>query len=156
MIHSKPRTGYDKKIYQQHLDRIKNVKKTIDNNEPKKKTFINKYKVENKINENRIQYENRLMLERIAKSIQSHQLDNSQSKSHTLHYQFMRKLSNEKRIRNMNEITQNNHKLLDNIVNVRPEYNHLEFEEDYKRKHKKMVQMLIYPELYQNRIDNNV
>lgn len=152
MYYSKPRTGYDKLLYTQHIERMKNIKKTIDNEEPIKKKYVNKYKAEQKLFDSRIQYENRMMLERIAKNIQEHQLDNTPSKSHQLHYSFMRKMSCEKRLRELKTIQQNNQKLLYNIQNAQPEYNRNVWEEEYKERHEKMKQMLIYPELYQKRI----
>ena len=151
MFCSKPRSGYEKILYEQHLERVQNMKKTIDNNEPKKRYFVNKYKIENENNQIRIELENKQLCERLAYRMQKSSLDNQPSKSYLLHSLFMKKISHDRKLTENMVIQKQNNKLLEHIQTIKPTYDFAKFEQYENIRKQKMEQMLLYPELYKKR-----
>lgn len=89
------------------------------------------------------------MLERLAKAVQNHSIDNEIHKSVEMHARFKKQLLLTKKRINMHKLTEENHRLLKRIQEVPPVYNHLEWEEDARRKERIKRAMALYPEYYQ-------
>jgi E3 ubiquitin-protein ligase TRIP12 len=89
------------------------------------------------------------MLERLAKVIQHKSIDNEIHHSVDMHAKFKKKLGlTQKRVQ-MQKLTVENQRILKRIQEVPPAYNHLEWEEDAKRKDHIKRCMALYPEYYE-------
>lgn len=89
------------------------------------------------------------MLERLAKVIQHKSIDNEIHHSVDMHAKFKKKLGlTQKRVQ-MQKLTVENQRILKRIQEVPPAYNHLEWEEDAKRKEHIKRCMALYPEYYE-------
>jgi predicted DNA-binding protein YlxM (UPF0122 family) len=96
-----------------------------------------------------IEFDNKLMLERLAKVIQNKSIDNEIHQSVDMHAKFKAKLGlTQKRVQ-MQKLTAENQRILKRIQEVPPAYNHLEWEEDAKRKEHIKRCMALYPEYYE-------
>jgi transposase len=59
------RNGFDKILYQKHLERLNNIKSIIDNKEPNHLSFSKKWEEEYNRKINRINYSNTLLVNRL-------------------------------------------------------------------------------------------
>ncbi len=98
-----------------------------------------------------IEFDNKLMLERLAKVVQHKGIDNEIHKSIEFHQQFKKKLAQSQKRARMLRLTTENQELLKRIQEVPPAYNHLEWEEDAKRKEVIKRCMALYPEYYERK-----
>lgn len=89
------------------------------------------------------------MLERLAKVVQNTSIDNEIHKSVEMHARFKKQLILTKKRINMQKLTDDNHRILKRIQEVPPVYNHLEWEEDARRKEHIKRAMALYPEYYE-------
>ena len=86
------RRGYDKITYSQHVERVKSMAPTIDCGPPRAHPLSNK-REKDKIREfANIEFDNKLLLERLAKVVQQKTIDNEIHKSVQMHAQFKKKL----------------------------------------------------------------
>ena len=109
-------------LYYQHLDRLKNIKPTIDNKEPKKHPFTNKFTIEKTIEKRRLEKENRIICDRIIKSGQQSRIDNKLSPSVISYQKFKEQMSIHKHKLFIDKINIQNHKLVERLINVDPVY----------------------------------
>ena len=96
-----------------------------------------------------IEFENKLLLERLAKVVQNKSIDNEIHKSVDFHIGFKKKLGLAHRKVEMQKLTVENQAMLKRIQEVPPAYNHLEWEEDAKYKDHIKRCMALYPEYYE-------
>lgn len=96
-----------------------------------------------------IEFDNKLMLERLAKVVQNKTIDNEIHKSVEMHAKFKKKLGLTKKRVEMQRLTEENQRMLRRIQEVPPAYNHLEWEEDARRKEHIKRCMALYPEYYE-------
>ena len=98
-----------------------------------------------------IEFDNKLLLERLAKVVQQKTIDNEIHKSVQMHAQFKKKLGLTKKRLEMQKLTEENQRLLKRIQEVPPAYNHLQWEEEAK--HREIVKrcMALYPEFYEKK-----
>lgn len=89
------------------------------------------------------------MLERLAKVIQHKTIDNEIHHSVEFHQQFKKKLTLQQKRAKMQKLTVENQEMLKRIQEVSPAYNHMEWEEDAKRKEHIKRCMALYPEYYE-------
>lgn len=89
------------------------------------------------------------MLERLAKVVQNKTIDNEIHKSVEFHANFKKKLGLTKKRVEMQRLTEENQRMLKRIQEVPPAYNHLEWEEDARRKEHIKRCMALYPEYYE-------
>lgn len=89
------------------------------------------------------------MLERLAKVVQNKSIDNEIHKSVEMHSRFKKKLILTKKRIEMQKLTEENQRILKRIQEVPPAYNHLEWEEDARRKDHIKRCMALYPEYYE-------
>lgn len=89
------------------------------------------------------------MLERLAKVVQNKSIDNEIHKSVEMHARFKKKLILTKKRIEMQKLTEENQRILKRIQEVPPAYNHLEWEEDARRKEHIKRCMALYPEYYE-------
>eukprot|EP00429_Kryptoperidinium_foliaceum_P116358 CAMPEP_0176301358 /NCGR_PEP_ID=MMETSP0121_2-20121125/60812_1 /TAXON_ID=160619 /ORGANISM="Kryptoperidinium foliaceum, Strain CCMP 1326" /LENGTH=184 /DNA_ID=CAMNT_0017642807 /DNA_START=14 /DNA_END=567 /DNA_ORIENTATION=- len=144
------RKGYDVIIYQQHVDRLKKMQPpTVDSGPPREHPLSNKREMDKRREFLNIEFDNKLMLERLAKVIQNKSIDNEIHHSVDMHAKFKKKLGvTQKRVQ-MQKLTVENQRILKRIQEVPPAYNHLEWEEDAKRKDHIKRCMALYPEYYE-------
>lgn len=116
------RKNMDLILYYQHLARLKNTKSNIDNKEPKKHPFINKFTIEKAIKKNKIEMENRIICDRILKSGEKSKIDNNLSPVTKRFKKFREQISIHKHKLFIDRIKSENHKLLERIINVDPVY----------------------------------
>jgi len=143
------RRGYDKMIYEQHKNRLKGMAPTISSGPPHKKPHSDKWQQDKRREYLAIEYDNKLMLERLAKAVQTKGIDNEIHKSVEFHQEFKKKLSLATKREAMARLTKENQKLLKSIQQVAPAYNHIEWEEDAKRHDVIKRTMALYPEYYE-------
>ena len=105
-------------LYNQHKERIQNMLPTIDNNTPRKHPFSNRRKLEIMLERKKIEYENKEILLRIAKSIQKSSLDNILPSHIQNHRLFKYRLRCNEIKKQSNKITQENLILLQRIICV--------------------------------------
>ena len=146
------RKGYDVIIYQQHVDRLKSMKPSVDAGPPRAHPLSNKREMDKRREFMNIEFDNKLMLERLAKVVQNKSIDNEIHKSVEMHARFKKKLILTKKRIEMQKLTEENQRILKRIQEVPPAYNHLEWEEDARRKEHIKRCMALYPEYYE-RID---
>jgi len=145
------RRGYDKMIYQQHVDRLKKITHVVDVNAPHEKPFSDKWEKDKRREFLAIEYDNKLMLERLASAVKEGCIDNKMHKSITFHREFKaRQLLQAKRSR-LHTITGENIQMLKRIQEVEPAYNHVEWAEDAKRHDVIKRTMALYPEYYEKK-----
>jgi len=89
------------------------------------------------------------MLERLAKVIQHKTIDNEIHHSVEFHQKFKKKLTLQQKRAKMQKLTVENQEMLKRIQEVSPAYNHMEWEEDAKRKEHIKRCMALYPEYYE-------
>lgn len=95
-----------------------------------------------------IEFDNKLLLERLAKIVQHKTIDNEIHHSVATHATFKAKLGLTKKRLDMQKITEENQRLLRRIQEVSPAYNHLDWEEDFKVREVIKKSMSLYPEAY--------
>jgi len=111
---------YDKVLYEQHIERIKCMLPTVDNNEPRKHPF-NHRRLRELIAQNRkIEKENIKILQNIATAIQQPTIDNTLSNHVQNIRNFKKQLYRTKRKNELQKITYENQQLLTRIQTVPP------------------------------------
>lgn len=143
------RKGYDVIIYQQHVDRLKTMQPTVDAGPPRQHPLSNKREMDKRRELLNIEFDNKLMLERLAKVIQHKTIDNEIHHSVHFHQQFKKKLSLQHRRDRMKKLTTENQAMLRRIQEVPPAYNHHEWEEEARRAEHIKRCMALYPEYYE-------
>jgi hypothetical protein len=115
------RKSYDKILYEQHVERVKNMLPTIDNSTPRRLPFNDHRRVEDRqVKDRKIEQENMQLLTNIAKAIQKSSIDNKLSKHVKDTQEFKRRLLRIKRNNDLKKITEENLQLLKRIQNVPP------------------------------------
>lgn len=118
---SAQRKSYDKILYEQHVERVKNMLPTIDNSTPRRLPFNDHRRLADRMVKDRIiQQENIQMLMNIAKVIQKSSIDNKLSKHVKDTQEFKQRLLRIKRLNELKKITGENLQLLKRIQNVPP------------------------------------
>lgn len=143
------RRGYDKMNYEEHCARIKNMGPTVDTGPPRAHPLSNKREMDKLREFANIEYDNKLLLERLAKVVQQKTIDNEIHKSVKMHAEFKAKLGLTKKRLEMQKITEENQRLLKRIQEVPPAYNHVQWEEEAKRRDHIKRCMSLYPEYYE-------
>jgi hypothetical protein len=96
-----------------------------------------------------IEFDNKLLLERLAKIVQKKTVDNQVHESVRLHSKLKKKIAGTQKRLMMQKVTEENHRLLKRIQEVPPAYNHLIWEEEAREREAIMKQMCLYPEFYE-------
>ena len=145
-IHSRhERRGYEQVLYEQHIERIASIKPTIDTSEPRKLPMSNKRYQERIWKNKMIDYDNKLLLQRLANTIQKSTIDNTHNKHMKDFSKFKQRLYRIVRLSRMKKITNENLHLLNRIQTVKPVYSVCQMEQDYNRNQEIMKQMCLYP-----------
>jgi hypothetical protein len=95
-----------------------------------------------------IEYDNKLLLERLATIVQSKTIDNQIQHSTAVHASFKIEMLKTKKRLEMQRITTENQRMLRRIQEVPPAYNHVEWEEHAKTCERNIRSMALYPEFY--------
>jgi len=127
------------------------MKGTVDCGPPREHPLGNKSEMDKRRNFASIEFDNKLLLERLAKIVQKKTIDNEIHESVATHATFKAKLGLTKKRLEMQRITEENQRLLRRIQEVPPAYNHLDWEEDYRRKEVIKKSMSLYPEYYKEK-----
>lgn len=102
-----------------------------------------------------IEFDNRLLLERLAKIVQKKTIDNEIHAFIEEQKVFKAKLAQEKKQTVAHKITDENRRLLQRIQEVPPVYNHIEWEEQARERENIVKTMVLYPEFYQKRVEES-
>ena len=143
------RRGFEKILYDQHLERIRTMKGAIDSGPPRAHPLGNKAEMDKRRKFAAIEFDNKLLLERLAAVVQTKTIDNEIDEVTQLHVVFKKKLSLSKKKMEMQKVTEENQRILKRIQEVPPAYNHLEWEEEAKVHDKHKRGMALYPEYYE-------
>jgi len=144
-LHKRPeRTGYEKVLYEQHIERISAMKPVVDTSAPKQMPYNDRRERDRDYINRKIDYGNKLLLERIAKMIQHSNIDNKHDKHIYEYSKFKQRLYNIVRQSRLKQITEENNNLLKRIQIVSPVYSASQMEQEYKKKQEIMKQMCIY------------
>jgi hypothetical protein len=127
---------------------LKNIKSTIDNSEPKKHPFTNKFKLRKEKEERQIKYENNLICNRILKASEKSCIDNKLSDTILRFKEFKRQIVSIKHKLLIDKINKENHLLVDRLINTAPAYDHKKWELEFKKREELKKTMLKYPEGY--------
>ena len=138
------RKGYEKVLYEQHVERVCTMKPVIDTSAPRPLPLSNKCERDRIWKNQLIEYDNKLILERIAKIIQQPTIDNKLDKHVHEYSKFKKRLYHIVRQSRLQKITKENCNFLKRIQMVKPVYNACQMEEEYKKKQEIMKQMCIY------------
>lgn len=138
-------------IYQQHVDRLKSITHVIDAKAPHEKPFSDKWEKDKRREFLAIEYDNKLMLERLAAAVKDAQVDNKMHKSVSFHREFKAKQLLQAKRSRLLKITTDNQEMLKRIQEVAPAYNHVEWEETAKRNEVIKRTMALYPEYYEKK-----
>ena len=111
---------YDKILYEQHLERMKSMLPTIDNNEPRKHPFNHRRLRELIAQTRKIEKENIQILQNIAIAIQKSNIENTLSNHVQNIRNFKKQLYRVKRKNELQKITNENLQLLSRIQTVPP------------------------------------
>ena len=142
------RRGVDLMKFEEHLDRLQKVKPAIDNSEPRKHPLSNKSEIMKRRAYALIEQDNKLLLDRLSKIVQTKTIDNEMSTDTKKHHELKRRLTLLKKREQMQKITEDNQRLLKRIQVTPSAYNHLEWEESAKKQLAYMRTMSLFPELY--------
>ena len=142
------RRGYDKLNFEQHLERLSNMKATVDCAPPHQSPWTNRLEMEKRRHQAVVEFENKLMLERLAKIVQHKSIDNEIHHSIAMHQKFKKKLGLTKKRLTMQKLTEENQNLLKRIQEVPPAYDHFQWEEEAQRHDHIKRCMALYPEYY--------
>ena len=143
------RRGFDKIMYEQHVDRVRNVKGFIDCGPPRAHPLGNKAEMDKRRKFAAIEFDNKLLLERLAAVVQTKTIDNDVNEMTKLHTNFKKKLSLTKKKLHLAKISEENQRILKRIQEVPPAYNHLNWEEDARIHERIKRGMALYPEYYE-------
>ena len=136
-------------MYEQHVDRVRNVRGFIDCGPPRAHPLGNKAEMDKRRKFAAIEFDNKLLLERLAAVVQTKTIDNDVNEMTKLHTSFKKKLSLTKKKLQLAKISEENQRILKRIQEVPPAYNHLEWEEDARIHERIKRGMALYPEYYE-------
>lgn len=138
------RRGYDKILYEQHLERVSSVKHVIDTSAPRQHPFNHRSLRERIAKLKRIDVDNMHILQRIANAIQDTRIDNKLDTHINEYSKFTQRLYHVVHQSRLKQITDENLNLLKRIQTVKPVYSAAQMEMEYKKKQEIMKQMCIY------------
>jgi hypothetical protein len=112
------RKGYVKRLYEQHLERLQNIKPTIDNEEPKQMPFSKKWENEYNRHLEHIKKSNMKLVTRLIN--QTSNLDNKLDSRTKEVLDFKRQMILHKRRMEMEKIVNENIILLNRLKTIEP------------------------------------
>ena len=127
--------------YDSHVQRIAEIKSSVDSRAPRSKPPSKKKEIDRRRRCQAIEQDNRLLLERLAKIMRKKTIDNENK-----HAKFGKSLTQTHRRLELQRITQENQRLLKRIQETEPIYNHLNWEEDAKKRSMYMKNMSDFQE----------
>ena len=95
-----------------------------------------------------IEYDNKLLLERLATIVQTKSVDNQIQQSTAIHATFKVEMLRHKKRLEIQRITTENQRILRRLQEVPPAYNHVEWDEHARINEKNKRSMALYPEYY--------
>lgn len=140
------RKGYQKILYELHLERVKNSKSVIDTGPPKVYPYGNKWKIMHDIQSKKIEKENKLLADRLINTIGD--IDNELDTYINDYAYLKRRMIIQKNIFDTNLINEQNKILVNRLQNTKSCYDRNEWEKDYQKRKQMMKIMSIFPEQY--------
>jgi hypothetical protein len=139
----------------ERINFLKNIKATIDNSEPKKHPFTNKFNLRKEKEDKKIKYENRLICGRILKTGEKSSIDNKLSEKVLRYQKFKQQMVLLKHKLSIDKINKENEELVNRLIKTPTAYDHKKWELEFKKRQqlkKKYVKvprgLLIYQEGY--------
>ncbi|KAL9646325.1 hypothetical protein ABK040_014478 [Willaertia magna] len=120
--------------YKKHRDALANIKPSVDTNAPKDFPHLRqnaKKKQQQKERTDQIGKDNRILVDKMTEIMTKNYVDNKNE-----NFKFIGSLNSEKRKRELRKITAENQAILKRIQNRQPNYNHLQWQEDYCKSRK--------------------
>jgi hypothetical protein len=130
------------KQYKEHQDRIKNIKPVVDNKQPRILPYSGKKEIERKQYQTKVEFGNRLLLDRLGKAMETKNLDNENRNPKGVSL-----LATRKKLE-LQRISADNKRLLDRIQNTVPAYDHVQWERDAEHREQILKNMTEFPEYY--------
>jgi len=135
--------GWMKKMkskgFEDHTRRMSEMQSLVDCGPPRKLGVSKRKEIGRRRQHAAIEFDNRLILERLAKVMQHKSIDNDAPRAKSIGRSQARRLE-------LQRITQENQRLLKRIQETEPAYNHLEWEEDAKKRATYIANMSEYAE----------
>ena len=136
------RRGIEQLMYEQHRQRLQNVKPVIDTYQHTKIKPIPRYEIEKRIQQNKIETENMELLYRLAQAKSSIQTHNHMSVLRQL--RLKQQIANIERTLKQRHINMENNRLLLAIQRVQPSISFEKLDKDYQKSREKMKLMSLY------------
>jgi len=139
----KVREHHVKKMDELHAKRLREMKPAIDNKPPRQfpaRDGKKKFLIEDRYRQ--IEYDNRLLLERMSEIMRHHTFDGNKGPKREF-----KSLNKDGRRMELMRITKENQLILKRIQHVKPEYDHVKWEENAKQQLKYKKQICEYPPL---------
>jgi len=131
-----------KKLHNEHLERIRQMQPVVDNKKPRELPMSGKKEIERRMFRDKVDKGNRLLLDRLGKALERKNIDNEREaiKFNSLE-QGKKKLE-------LKRVTMENQLLLNRIQFAQPMYNHNQWERDAAHREFYLKNMTEFPELY--------
>eukprot|EP01036_Dinobryon_divergens_P049440 gene49440-66238_t len=138
-----------KKDYECHLERLQNIKPSIDNKPPTTHMAgYGKREIEMRLRQERIDRENQRVVDRLATAMHTKHIDN-ENKDRERILQIHRTQNDIAKKVRLQKIQLDNRRVLDNIIRAQPMYDHLKWEEEAERHEVVLKNMTEFPELFE-------
>ncbi len=138
------RTGYNKIMYDQHVRRVEEMKPSVDSHYKPSLKPIPKYRIEHNANKRKIEKENSEMLLRLYQTESC--IDCRQHMAVVRQLRLKKQLAFVSHKMDIDKINKENHRLFDELNNVRPSIDIHTLEKDYQKSREKIKTMSLYPE----------
>lgn len=139
------RRGHHLILYEQHRDRIKNMKSDVDDKAPPSMPKSFRAEIERRQKESLIELDNRILLDRLAQAMKVKNIDNERKKVNFI------SLMEGKKKRDNSRIEVDNRRLLHSIQHTVPVYNHIMWERQAANREHVLKNMTQFPELFEKR-----
>lgn len=130
------------KQYKEHQERIKNMKPVVDNKQPRLLPFSGKKEIERRQYQTKVEFGNRLLLDRLGKAMETKNLDNENHNPKGVSL-----LATRKKLE-LQRISADNKRLLDRIQQTVPAYDHVQWEREAEHREQILKNMTEFPEYY--------
>jgi len=131
-----------KQRHQEHVQRMKDMQSTVDNKTPRELPVSLKKEIERRKFQEKIEAENRLVLDRLAKAMAKKNIDNDSPRS------GFPSLTEVQRRLELHKISVENRDMLSRIQSVEPSCNRLEWERASLEREKTLRNMTEFPDYY--------
>lgn len=132
-----------RKRHAEHMQRIRDMQPTVDDKPPKERPRDNRKQIERERVLAVVERDNRLLLDRLGKAMETANINNFLSPVK------FNSVQEENRKKELRRITADNLRLLNRIQNVEPMYRAVEWERDAEQRDKYLATMTEFPKYFQ-------